>query len=52
MADPTVVVSFKDIKPSEKVREVAETRCATMADEFPETTRFEVTVSPDGQGPD
>ena len=50
MPDPTVVVSFKDVKGSEKVREAAETRCAALAEEFPETTRFEITVTPDGGG--
>jgi ribosome-associated translation inhibitor RaiA len=50
MADPTVVVSFKDTEPSERVREDVEARCAHLAREFPETTRFEVTLAPDGGG--
>jgi ribosome-associated translation inhibitor RaiA len=50
MADPSVVVSFKDMKRSEKVRERVEERCARMAADFPETTKFEVTLEPDGPG--
>ena len=50
MPDPTVVVSFKDVKASEKIREAVEERCGRMAAEFPETTKFEVTLAPDGGG--
>ena len=50
MPDPTLVVSFKDTDPSERVREDVETRCTRLAEEFPETTKFEVTVAPDGTG--
>jgi len=50
MSDPTVVVSFKDTPHSEKVRQDVEARCAHLALEFPETTRFEVTLTADGLG--
>lgn len=50
MADPNVLVSFKDVKPSEKVRELVEARCARLAAEFPETTKLEITLEPDGPG--
>jgi ribosome-associated translation inhibitor RaiA len=50
MSDPTVVVSFKDTPHSERVREAVEARCAHLAREFPETTRFEVTLSSDALG--
>ncbi|MBW2234504.1 MAG: HPF/RaiA family ribosome-associated protein [Deltaproteobacteria bacterium] len=44
----SVVISFKDIDPQEKVRETVEERCEVLAEEFPETTRFEVILSSDG----
>ena len=50
MSDPTVVLSFKDIPHSDRVEEVVERRCALLAAEFPETTRFEVTLAPEGAG--
>lgn len=50
MSDPNVLVSFKDMPASERVRTTVEERCAHFAEEFPETTKFEVTVAPDGDG--
>ncbi len=50
MPDPNVLVSFKDISTSERVRATVEDRCARLAEEFPETTKFEITLTPDGDG--
>lgn len=47
---PVIVVSFKDMPSDETVRESAEKACIALAAEFPETTRFEVTIAPDGVG--
>ena len=47
---PTVVVSFKDMPTEEPVRRSVEARCLEFAEEFRETTRFEITLSPDGAG--
>ncbi len=48
----TIVISFKDIEPegTEALRPLVEKGCQALAEEFPETTRFEVTVSHDGNG--
>ena len=45
---PPVVIHFKDVPNSEKVREAMETRCAHLASEFGEVTRFELSFSPNG----
>jgi len=50
MSDPTVAVSFKDTPHSDRVQEVVERRCAHLAEEFPETTKYEITVTPEGAG--
>ncbi|NNL65614.1 MAG: hypothetical protein HKP30_05180 [Myxococcales bacterium] len=50
MSDPTVLISFKDTDASERVRETVEARCARFAEEFPETTKFEITIEPEGAG--
>ncbi len=47
---PTVVISFKDISVNDSVREALEAGCQRLAGEFPETTRFELTLAPDGGG--
>jgi len=47
-AGPPVVIHFKDVPNSEKVREAMETRCAHLASEFEEVTRFEISFSPLG----
>ncbi len=44
----SVVISFKDIDSSERVRHEVQARCGALAEEFPETTRFEVILSTDG----
>ncbi len=47
---PTVLISFKDLEADPRIRESIEKRCRHLAEEFQETTRFEVTVAPDGLG--
>ena len=47
---PSVVISFKDISVNDGIRETLEAGCQRLAGEFPETTRFELTLSPDGAG--
>jgi ribosome-associated translation inhibitor RaiA len=49
-ADPTVVISFRDIDADDDVRDRIDTRCRAFAEEFPETTRYEMTLAPDGAG--
>jgi ribosome-associated translation inhibitor RaiA len=46
MADAaSTVIRFKDVATDETVREQLEKRCEALADEFPETIRFEVNLS-------
>jgi ribosome-associated translation inhibitor RaiA len=45
--DATVVVHFKDVERSEELSDAVEKRCLTMAEEFTEVDRFEVSVTPD-----
>jgi ribosome-associated translation inhibitor RaiA len=47
---PVLVVSFKDMDGNQEIREKVEGGCRTLGAEFPETTRFEVTIAPDGVG--
>jgi ribosome-associated translation inhibitor RaiA len=47
---PTLVVRFKDVEHDELVREDIERRTRQIAKEFPETTRFEISLEPDGAG--
>ncbi len=42
----TVVIRFKDVPESDELRDELEKRCRHFAAEFPETTRYEVTLSP------
>jgi len=46
--DPPVVVHFKEVPSSEKVREAIESRCDQLTAEFEEVTRFEISLSPHG----
>jgi ribosomal subunit interface protein len=46
--DPPVVVHFKDVPNSDKVRESIEARCNQIGSEFEEVTRFEISLSPNG----
>lgn len=50
MPNAVIAVSFKDMATDEELREQVEERCRTLADEFPEVTQVEVTISPDGAG--
>jgi ribosomal subunit interface protein len=47
---PTVVIRFKDVEHDEALREEIERRTRELAGEFPETTRFEIGLEPDGAG--
>jgi ribosomal subunit interface protein len=49
-ATPTIVISFQHMDAEEEVRQQLETRLRALAEEFPETTRFEITLAPDGAG--
>ena len=48
----TIVISFKDVdaEATETLRPHVEKGCQAMSEEFPETTRFEVTLTHDGNG--
>ena len=50
MSDAVVAVHFKDMAVDDVVRKAVEDRCADLADEFPELTHVDVTLSPDGGG--
>jgi len=45
---PPVVVHFREIPNSEKVRRSIEARCEDLASEFEEVARFEITFTPLG----
>ena len=47
---PTVVLQLKQASSDDALREHVEKRLAALADEFPEVTRFEITLSEDGAG--
>jgi ribosome-associated translation inhibitor RaiA len=46
--NPAVVISFKDLEMDERLRETLERRCQALTSEFPEVTRVELTLHPDG----
>ena len=46
--NPAVVISFKDLDVDEPLRETLEKRCLALTREFPEVTRVELTLYPDG----
>lgn len=48
--DPTVVISFKDVEPDDDVRDRVDARCRALRAEFPETARFEMTLTAEGTG--
>jgi ribosome-associated translation inhibitor RaiA len=48
--NPAVVISFKDLDVDEPLRENLEKRCLALTSEFPEVTRVELTLHPDGDG--
>ena len=45
--DAKVVIHFKDLNQNDLLNETLEKRCHHLAAEFPETTRYEVTISLD-----
>ncbi len=45
--DATVIVHVKGVEQSDELREAVEKRCQHLAEEFSETERFEVSISPD-----
>lgn len=47
--NPAVVISFKDLEVEERLRETLERRCQALTSEFPEVTRVELTLNPDGE---
>ncbi len=50
MSEAVVAVHFKDMAVVEELRSHLERRCRELADEFPELTHVDVTLSPDGTG--
>ena len=50
MSSAVIAVHFKDMPVSDGVRGDVEDRCRALADEFPELTHVEVTLTPDGTG--
>ncbi len=44
--DATIVIRFKDVLEGEEFREELEQRCRRLAAEFPESVRYEITLSP------
>jgi ribosome-associated translation inhibitor RaiA len=46
----SVVIHFRDVATDEEVRDHLEQRCQSLADEFPETLRYEITLQ-DNNGP-
>jgi ribosome-associated translation inhibitor RaiA len=50
MPNAVIAVSFKDMETDEELRDRLAERCRTLADEFPEVTQVEVTITPDGTG--
>jgi ribosomal subunit interface protein len=47
---PTVLMNFKDLPTDERVRDSIEARCRILTEEFQEVTRFEFTLSGEGNG--
>jgi ribosome-associated translation inhibitor RaiA len=45
--DAKVIIHFKDVKQNDILQETLENRCHHLADEFPETTRYEITIGLD-----
>ena len=50
MSSAVIAVNFKDMPVNDEVRADVEDRCQALADEFPELTHVEVTLTPDGAG--
>ena len=47
---PTVLMNFKDLPTDERVRDAIEARCRLLTEDFQEITRFEFTLSEEGNG--
>ena len=47
---PVVVVHHRDVHVGERLLESIERRCASLADEFSEASRFEISFEPSGAG--
>lgn len=47
---PTVLMNFKDLPTDERVRDSIEARCRLLTEDFQEITRFEFTLSGEGNG--
>ncbi len=45
-----VVIHFRDCEQDEKIRSSIEKHSARLAQEFPEISKFEISLSPDGSG--
>jgi ribosome-associated translation inhibitor RaiA len=50
MSEAVIAVHFKDMPVHGGVRDAIEDRCRALAEEFPELTHVEVTLTPDGGG--
>ena len=50
MDERSTVVTFKDLRADERLRDAIEKRCAHLGEEFQEISRVEVTLSEDGAG--
>jgi ribosome-associated translation inhibitor RaiA len=50
MSNAVIAVHFKDMPVDDDLRDAIEERCRALADEFPELTHVEVTLTPDGVG--
>ena len=50
MPNAVIAVHFKDMAVNEDVRDAVEDRCRALAEEFPELTHVEITLTPDGTG--
>ena len=48
MSNAVIAVHFKDMPVRDSVRDAVEERCRALAEEFPELTHVEVTLTPDG----
>lgn len=48
--EANVVIHFRDLPTDDTVREHLEQRCERLADEFPETTHYELTLQADSGG--
>ena len=45
--DATVIVHYRDVERTDELHEALEKRCQHLAEEFKETERFEISLTPD-----